>query len=125
MIYANPKVLVFDLGFELSFAATLGLIYLSPILQRWFTPLEKEPFEIRQVAKSTPKIILALKEILIATLSAQIAVLPLLVINFGQLSLIAPLANLLILPLIPLTMFWGFLAGLAGIFWLSIGKILG
>ena len=117
MVYFNPKVLTFDLGFQLSFAATLGLIYLSPILKRWIVGDETN--------KKTPKIILGLKEILIATLSAQIAVLPLLLINFGQLSLVAPLANVLILAFIPLTMFWGFLAGLAGIFWLGLGQILG
>jgi len=47
------------------------------------------------------------------------------VVNFGQLSLIAPLANVLILLFIPATMFWGFLAGVAGVFWLEIGKIVG
>jgi len=117
MVYFNPKVLTFDLGFQLSFAATLGLIYLSPILKNWVVGDE--------TIKKTPKFILGLKEILVATLSAQIAVLPLLVINFGQLSLIAPLANVLILAFIPVTMFWGFLAGLAGIFWLGLGKALG
>ncbi len=129
MIYFNPKVLTFDLGFQLSFAATLGLVYLSPILQRWLTP-KAEPAVLSGFAQSNrknilPKVLLPLKEVLIATLSAQIAVLPLLVINFGRLSLIAPLANLLILLFIPATMFLGFLAGLAGIFWLEIGKILG
>lgn len=124
MVFINPKVLTFDLGFQLSFGATLGLVYLSPILKRWIPPLENENFQTGQVSKSTPKIILTLKQILVTTLSAQIAVLPLLVINFGQLSLIAPLANLAILPFIPLTMFWGFVATLAGVFWLEIGKIL-
>jgi len=120
MIYANPKVLTFDLGFQLSFAATLGLVYIGPILQNWFTPSEKGDFPAR-----TPKFILSLKQILAMTLSAQIAVLPLLVINFGQLSLIASLANVLILLFIPITMLFGFLAGLAGIFWLALGKIFG
>jgi len=124
MVFINPKVLTFDLGFQLSFGATLGLVYLSPILKRWIPPLENENFQTGQVSKSTPKIILTLKQILVTTLSAQIAVLPLLVINFGQLSLIAPLANLAILPFIPLTMFWGFVATLGGVFWLEIGKIL-
>jgi len=124
MVFINPKVLTFDLGFQLSFGATLGLVYLSPILKRWIPPLENENFLTGESSKSTPKIILTIKQILVTTLSAQIAVLPLLVINFGQLSLIAPLANLAILPFIPLTMFWGFVATLGGIFWLEIGKIL-
>jgi competence protein ComEC len=117
MVFINPKVLTFDLGFQLSFGATLGLVYLSPILKRWIISDETEA--------TSNKLILTLKQILVTTLSAQIAVLPLLVINFGQLSLIAPLANLAILPFIPLTMFWGFVATLGGVFWLEIGKILG
>ena len=117
MVFINPKVLTFDLGFQLSFGATLGLVYLSPILKRWMTRDE--------TLTTSNKLISTLKQILVTTLSAQIAVLPLLVINFGQLSLIAPLANLAILPFIPLTMFWGFVATLAGVLWLEIGKILG
>lgn len=117
MVYLNPRVLVWDLGFQLSFAATLGLVYVSPILQSWFIG-EKEREEGN-------KKILSLKEILIATLSAQIAVLPLLVINFGQLSLIAPLVNILVLPVIPLTMLAGFISVLAGLLFLPLGQILG
>jgi len=117
MVYLNPRVLVWDLGFQLSFAATLGLIYVSPILQNWLIG-EKE-------REDGNKKILGLKEILIATLAAQIGVLPLLVINFGQLSLIAPLANILVLPAIPITMLLGFLSASAGLAVLSVGKILG
>ncbi len=116
MVWLNPKVLVFDLGFQLSFAATLGLLYISPILQK---RLERED------EKDLPKSWLGLKGILIATLSAQIAVLPLLVINFGQLSIIAPLANLAVLPFIPLTMLLGFLGAALGIFWNIGGAVLG
>ena len=116
MVCFNPKVLVFDLGFQLSFAATLGLVYLAPIFQDWWG---------KKSAEGLPtKSFFGWREILFATLAAQLAVLPLLVINFGQLSLIAPLANLLIILFIPATMFWGFLAGAAGIFWLGLGKIL-
>lgn len=115
MVYLNPKVLVWDLGFQLSFAATLGLIYIMPIFQRWFYP----------TAELVDKSWFGWRGILSATLAAQIAVLPLLVINFGQLSLIAPLANLLILPVIPLTMFFGFIATTAGIIWLAAGKFFG
>lgn len=123
MVWLNPKVLTFDLGFQLSFGATLGLIYISPILQKWFTPSDEERFHIGY-SKSFVKSTKGLIQILSSTLAAQLAVLPLLVINFGQLSLIAPLANILILVFIPITMFWGFAAGLAGIFWLEAGKII-
>lgn len=127
MVYLNPRVLVWDLGFQLSFAATLGLIYILPILQRWFTPDEdKKVFMSGQIKEGAfIKLLKPVKLILATTLAAQIAVLPLLVINFGQLSLISPLANLLILPVIPLTMLVGFVAATTGIVWLGLGQILG
>jgi len=126
MVYLSPKVLVFDLGFQLSFGATLGLIYISPILQAWLEPKEDDS-SLAQITgkKKFVESMGSLRSILIATLAAQIAVLPLLVINFGQLSLIAPVANLLILPFIPATMLLGFLGALGGLIFLPIGQVFG
>ncbi|MCL5435745.1 MAG: ComEC family competence protein [Patescibacteria group bacterium] len=103
MVAANPSILVFDVGFQLSFLATAGLILLSPVLER---PLAFVPefFELRTSLAST--------------LSAQVFVLPLLVYYFDQLSLVSPLANLLILPVIPFAMLLGFISGLLAIVWL-------
>jgi len=103
MVFISPKILRFDIGFQLSFMATAGLIWLAPVFFKWLEKLPK---------------LVGLKEILIATLSAQLAVLPLLLIYFGQLSLISPLVNLLILILIPQTMLFGFLTGIVGMIWL-------
>jgi len=127
MVYLNPRVLVWDLGFQLSFAATLGLIYVLPILQKYFDPDKEEKKFISGQKKegSLAKAIKSVKLVLAATLAAQIAVLPLLVVNFGQLSLIAPLANILVLPVIPLTMLAGFLSALVGLIFLPLGQILG
>lgn len=128
MVYLNPRVLVWDLGFQLSFAATLGLIYILPILQAWLeSGNDEKDFVTNRPPKKTPvdKFLGAIKLILATTLAAQIAVLPLLVVNFGQLSLIAPLANILVLPAIPLTMLAGFVSALAGLLFLPLGQILG
>lgn len=108
MIFLNPKILRFDIGFQLSFLATAGLIWISPVFEKLFDKLPK---------------IFGLKGILIATLSAQLAVLPLILINFSRLSIIAPLANLAILIFIPSTMLFGFLAGTIGMLWLAAAKI--
>lgn len=105
----NPKILAVDIGFQLSFLATIGIVYLSPHLENFFRFLP-ETFKI--------------KESTVLTLSAQILVIPVILTNFERISLIAPLANILILPVIPLTMFFGFLAGFLSLFWLFLGKIL-
>jgi len=108
MILLNPKVLAFDISFQLSFLATLGLLYIYPYILKKFEFLP-EFFKLRDSAS--------------ATIAAQIAVLPVLLQNFGQLSLISPVVNILILPLIPLAMLFGFLAGMFGFISLFLAKI--
>ena len=95
MIIHNPKVLVFDLGFQLSFLATLGLIYISPIIK---TKMSKMP--MRGLAGDT--------------IGAQLAVLPWILYKMGQLSIVALPVNLLVLPFVPFAMLFGFLAGALG-----------
>jgi competence protein ComEC len=110
MIYFNPKVLRFDLGFQLSFLATLGLVYISPLIEKYFQWLP-EKFGLRGIG--------------IATFSAQIAVFPLLLSSFGRLSLISPVANILVLPFVPLAMFVVFLSAIAGFAWIKLGIFIG
>lgn len=109
MLVFNPYALKYDLSFELSFLAFLGLVWLGPILGR-LHPI-----------KNLPKL---LNSTLSETLGAQVLVLPILILAFGQLSFIAPIVNLLILWLVPTAMLLVFLAGLGGIIWYPIGLIL-
>jgi competence protein ComEC len=59
------------------------------------------------------------------TLAAQVMVAPLLIYYFKQFSTVSLLANLLVLPLMPLTMLFGFLSGLGGLLFLPLGKAFG
>ena len=99
MVLQNPKILRFDTSFQLSFLATLGLIYLSPIVKNKLGFIT-DRFNLR--------------EIFAATISAQIFVLPLLVYKTGLVSIVGLPVNFLILPFIPLTMFFGFATGISG-----------
>ena len=101
MVLQNPKILRFDTSFQLSFLATLGLIYISPIVKNKLG-FVTDRFNLR--------------EIFSATISAQIAVLPLLVYKTGLFSIVGLPVNFLILPFIPLTMFFGFAVGILGMF---------
>jgi len=94
MLLWNPLLLRWDVGFQLSFLATLGIVYFYPLIEK---------YSIKQNGISF------FNEILFLTLSAQIFVLPVILADFRQLSVISPLANVLVLPIIPLTMFLGFL----------------
>lgn len=95
MLLIKPLLFRWDTGFQLSFLASVGIIYLYPFFQNYLVKKHK---------------IFGLSEILFLTISAQIFVLPLIALDFQKLSLISPLANLLVLPIIPLTMLVGFLA---------------
>ncbi len=119
MTLLRPAAL-WDVGFQLSFAATLGiLIYVEPLsrrvqalLGRW-TGVERAGRVARLLADG-----------LLVTLAAQLLTLPLLLYHFQQLSLVSPLVNLLILPAQPGIMIWGGLATTAGLLWLPLGRLL-
>ncbi len=110
MLAVNPLLLLDDVGFQLSFLAVMGIIYLTPIFNDWL--------------KFIPKKLTTFKNILAMTLAAQIFTLPILVYNFGRISLVAPLTNILILPFLYWIMLFGFIFGLAGMFWQFLGWIL-
>lgn len=116
----NPLML-WDVGFQLSFMATLGLIVLVP-------PLERAIFGWlrRRLRTGHVGLVMALlSELLIITLAAQLMTGPLIVYHFGRLSLVSLLTNLLILPVQPPIMILGGLAALAGLLWLPLGQLLG
>ena len=100
-------------SFQLSFAATLGLILLLPAIEAW-------------VAAHAPGLRIPgwLREAVLVSLAAQIATLPITLGTFGRLSLIAPLANLLILPVQPAVMELGALAALLGLVFRPAGQLL-
>ena len=93
MLAWNPKQLWYDAGFQLSFFAVLGLTELGPLLNRWFARVPS---------------VLGIREALQMTCAAQIAAVPLIVFLFGRFSLVAPFANVLVAPFIPLAMLFGF-----------------
>ena len=100
MILHNPKILVFDISFQLSFLATLSLIYIAPYIEK-------------KLGWVTTKI--ELRETLVQTLSAQVFVLPLLIYSIGEFSVVSVLVNALVVPLVPMTMLLGFITGIVGL----------
>lgn len=113
MLLINPKLLVFDLGFELSFAALFGIVYLFPYLEKRLGWRDKEGS------------IFELKKNGLQTFSAQTAVTPILLAKTGYFSATALIANILILTFIPLTMFFGFLTAVLGFISYELSLIVG
>jgi competence protein ComEC len=105
-------LLLFDVGFQLSFAATLGILVLGPRFKKAF----KKLFLFKKFS--------FLKGDFVETLSAQIFTLPILVISFGHFNPLSIIPNLLILWLIPFLMFLLFLMVLAGLIFAPLAKFL-
>jgi competence protein ComEC len=133
MLLWNPLYLIFDPGFGLSVAATAGLIWLAPIIEILLTSKGRKVFEsVPSAAKrnalenlSPERVTSFWKNVLATTLAAQIAVFPLLLYNTGNLSFVAILANLLVVPLVPFAMGLSVLAGFAGMIFGAAVPILG
>ena len=106
----NPSYAWGDIGWQLSFMAFAGVMILAPLLQRYFFGDKKIGF---------------IKQILSETISAQIVTAPIIIMSFGQISNLAIIANLLILPLVPLTMFLTFIAGLGSLIFPSYASMIG
>ena len=100
MLLISPLVL-FDVGFQLSFMATLGILVVYPILK----------------AKNSVFKFPLLGDGLAVTIAAQSATLPILLVNFGQVSWLSPLINALVLPTIPFIMVLG--GGMLVLSWFS------
>jgi len=110
MLAINPLLLRFDIGFQLSVLATAGLIILAPKIEPGLRKLRLPRFW---------------HEALLATISAMIMTLPILILNFKQISLVSPLVNLIVLPFIPWTMLAGFVTGIAALIFLPLGILFG
>jgi len=110
MLYLNP-LLIFDVGFQLSFFATFGLLYLRPI------------FESAKIAQKFIKRSIIGEEIS-TTIVAQLATFPIILSNFGIYSIWSIAANALVLwTILPLMILGGF-AAIVGIIVEPIGKAI-
>jgi len=103
MIIFSPNLL-FDLGFELSFMSTAGLVFLSP-------KLKKIKFFLFRFENFT------------SSIASLIATLPLLFIFFGRLNFLSPFINLIILWTIPYILQLGIAVGVLGLLWTTLGEM--
>jgi competence protein ComEC len=96
MLAFNPMLLVFDPSFQLSFLATIGLMYVSPLLEKYSLWVPER---------------LTLRQVFVATCATQIFVTPFILYLTSTTSLVAIPANLALFLLTPLTMFFSFVTG--------------
>ncbi len=118
MALANPRI-PWDVGFQLSFAATLGLILYADPLAKWFQNLAARylpPSTVQRIAGPVG-------EYFLFTLAAQFLTLPIMAYHFGRLSLVSFIANPVVLPVQPPIMILGGLAVILGMIYAPLGQI--
>ena len=122
---AYDPMWLWDVGFQLSFVATLGLILYATPLQRTVEAWLKT-FRVWETLKVSPKLVMGVfSDAVLVTLAAQVASIPLLAYSFKQFSFVSLLTNALVLPAQPGLMVSGGLALLAGLVWIPLGQVVG
>ena len=91
MVVLNPTLLNFDIGFQLSFLAVLGIIYFKNF---WMRVFRWVPVKF-------------VRENIVLSMAAQTTTWPLILYNFGTLSVVSPLANIFVVPMLTPIMFLG------------------
>ncbi len=110
MVAFNPLILRRDVGFQLSFLAVLGIVYVEPLMRQTFERwLRWKP----------------LASLVATTLSAQVLVMPLLLYIFGTLAVYTLPVNVLVLPFVPIAMALGLTTAVAGMLWPFLGLFVG
>ena len=104
----NPLYVWGDLGWLLSFAAFTGVLVVAPIISKALHKKDTEPG--------------ATSQLVIETLSAELMTLPIIIVSFGYIPVLALLANILVAPIIPVAMLLTFIAGVVG--WLAPSLII-
>jgi len=119
MVFANPLIL-WNVAFQLSFMATLGLVLFADPLQQGFIRLASRRLSAATVAKLAGPV----GEYFLITLAAQVTTLPVVIYHFQRVSISAVIANPLALPPQPLVMVLGGIAVLVGLVIPVLGKAL-
>ena len=110
MLLQNPLLLIYDIGFQLSYLASLGIIYVKPIIDYFLKIITKEKLK-------------NLSDMVSVTITAQLATLPVMIYNFGTIPLVSPITNLLVIPIMQMLMIFGFLSSILGIVSNALGFI--
>lgn len=106
----KPSYIWGDIGWYLSFAAFFGILVLAPLIHSYFWGRDRPPSMLR--------------ELVVATFSAQIVTLPIILAVFGVFSWLSIVANALILPVVPLAMLATFVAGSANYILPSLADLI-
>ena len=115
----NP-LLVWDVGFQLSFFATLGLILYADPFSQFADRIIRRYFP----ASTAERFVELFSEFVLLTLAAQLTTIPIMAYHFQRISLVSFIANPFILPAQPAVMILGGLAVLLSLVWFPLGQLM-
>ena len=105
---------LFNIGFQLSFAATFSLVWLAPVIEE----------KIKQKIKSENIMASFFVSMTAVSIAPVLLTFPIILNNFNQLSLAAPLTNMLIISWAQILLLLGFSTAISGIFFLPLARVL-
>ena len=115
MLFINPSWIT-DVGFQLSFMATAGILTLKPIFDHLFERIVPDSIGVGRLG--------SISDDLNTTLAATLATVPILLTNFGAVNLLSIFINILVLWTIPFLMIIGGISILLGLFFTQLGQIV-
>jgi competence protein ComEC len=124
MLLFDPSQLI-NVGFQLSFLATLGIIILKPSLEAHKKRYDHEKGE-KPTKQST---VMAVKNLLLnddvaTTIAALLSTMPILLVNFGKVNILSIIVNAFVLWTIPIISIIGAIAAVVGIFFPTLGGLV-
>lgn len=109
LIY-NP-LLIFDVGFQLSYAAVISILLFEPFYKKCYC--------------SKNKIVIYITDLFLVSLAAQLGVLPLMMLYFKQIPTLFLLANLVVIPIATVVLILGTITLLLNFIYLPLALIIG
>lgn len=116
MLVLNPYC-IFDIGLQLSYGGTIGIIYVYPSIKKWID-------EKRKKTAKELKIIKKIEEMILITISANIVIFPIMMFHFNSMSFTFWLSNLLASPIMGVIVILGFITIFLSILLFPIAQIL-
>ena len=112
----DPTMIWGDLGWYLSFASFAGVIIVAPLLADLLGGLNRPIDDDGQsVGYRIKSIVNSVKQVAVETISVQLTTTPLILLFIGSTSFTGLITNIIVLPILPLTMLTTFVAGLSSI----------
>lgn len=111
----DPTMIWGDLGWYLSFASFAAVIIVAPLLVDLLGGLSRTVDDHQSVRQRVKSIVSSIKQVAVETISVQLITTPLILLFIGSTSFTGLITNIIVLPILPLTMLATFVAGLSSI----------